>query len=263
MDCLNCGTRLQGEFCSQCGQNAHEGRHPTLGHFFHDLVHESLHLDGKIWRTLKSLFLRPGQLTSEYWAGRINSWIRPIRIFLTVVALHALLFNTGVGPLNFRSVVIQDKDGNRDVVISPDPKLVKIRPGFQRVGTAEQERYERTLRKAYGSVRYSSVLFFAAVSWLVYRRRQEFFSQHLIFGLHVFSVWYAVAAIVSPYPVISQSVVLLLPVYLGFALKRIYDQSIPRTVLGSVLLAATLVGIEAGWAALAATLVDTGLFGPR
>src|SRR4051794_36377143 len=59
--CLNCGTALTGSYCHHCGQSAHV--HRSLSHFGREILHSVLHFEGKIWRTLPLLALRPGQLT--------------------------------------------------------------------------------------------------------------------------------------------------------------------------------------------------------
>lgn len=157
-NCLNCGAELSGKFCTSCGQDAHEGRHPTLGHLAHDLLHEFLHLDGRIGRTLKALVLEPGRLTSEYWEGRIASWVRPLRLFLTAVALNLLIVHHGVGPLNFRVRVDIDAQGNRNVSITPDPDAKAVKAGSRPAPEAESAAYFTKFRKAYTSVRYVSVV---------------------------------------------------------------------------------------------------------
>ena len=58
--CLNCGAQLSGPYCAQCGQQAHV--HRTLAAIWHDILHSVLHFDGKFWRTLPLLTLRPGEL---------------------------------------------------------------------------------------------------------------------------------------------------------------------------------------------------------
>lgn len=78
--CLNCGTGLVGSHCHQCGQAAHI--HRTLGAFFHDFLHGVFHLEGKVWRTLPALVLRPGRMTREYIDGRRASYVSPIALFL-------------------------------------------------------------------------------------------------------------------------------------------------------------------------------------
>jgi len=62
----------------------------TIGHFFHDMIHEFAHVDGKIFRTLQALFFQPGRLTEEYWRTRLFVG-QPIRLFLIIVALQALV----------------------------------------------------------------------------------------------------------------------------------------------------------------------------
>ncbi|MCA1732133.1 MAG: DUF3667 domain-containing protein [Acidobacteria bacterium] len=63
-ECLNCGSPLAGSFCSSCGQKA-ASLHLTVHAFLHDALHEFLHLDGKIFRTMKLLVAKPGMLTRE------------------------------------------------------------------------------------------------------------------------------------------------------------------------------------------------------
>ena len=84
-NCLNCGTRLAGDFCHACGQRAHV--HRTLTAFFHDFLHGVLHFEGKIWRTLPLLAWRPGELTRRYVDGQRASFISPVALFLFCVFL--------------------------------------------------------------------------------------------------------------------------------------------------------------------------------
>lgn len=125
----------------------------------------------------------PGRLTKEYWEGRVASWIRPLRIFLTAVALNLLVVHHGVGPMNFRIRVDLDAQGDRNVSITPDPDSKALKAGFRPAPKAESAAYFAAFRKAYTSVRYISAVLFAAASWLIYRRRQPYFVNHLILGL--------------------------------------------------------------------------------
>lgn len=83
--CLNCGTGLVGDFCHRCGQHGHV--HRTIGAFWHDLMHGVLHFEGKMWRTLPMLFLKPGALTRRYLAGERARFVSPIALFLFSVFL--------------------------------------------------------------------------------------------------------------------------------------------------------------------------------
>ena len=91
--CLNCGTALIGPHCHGCGQAAHI--HRTVGAVMHDLLHGVLHADGKLWRTLPMLALRPGKLTRDYIDGKRARFLSPISIFLfsvfTMFAVFSIL----------------------------------------------------------------------------------------------------------------------------------------------------------------------------
>ena len=78
-ECLNCGTGLEDESCTRCGQ---KGAHPnpTLDDLYHDFTHEMLHMDGRLWSSLRLLFTRPGFLTRDYIAGRRAPYLPPLRL---------------------------------------------------------------------------------------------------------------------------------------------------------------------------------------
>lgn len=91
--CLNCGARLNGAFCATCGQKAHV--HRTLSAIGHDVLHSVFHFDGKLWRTLPMLLLRPGELTRRYVHGERAKFVSPMAIFLFSIFLMFAVFSFG------------------------------------------------------------------------------------------------------------------------------------------------------------------------
>ena len=92
--CLNCAAELAGRFCAQCGQDAR--RHVlSLRHTVGELLEDISQADARIWRTLRLLALRPGELTCEYLRGKRASYTPPLRLY---VALSLLLFLVGLMP---------------------------------------------------------------------------------------------------------------------------------------------------------------------
>lgn len=116
--CLNCGTALTGEFCSNCGQAAHV--HRTLAAIGHDLLHGVWHFEGKIWRTLPMLFTRPGALTRRYIAGERVRFVSPLALFLFSVFLMVATFETIGGPIGGDNI-----GPNRKRVTLTPPQLAK------------------------------------------------------------------------------------------------------------------------------------------
>ena len=97
-NCLNCGTKLRGAYCSACGQKAHI--HRSVRAFFQDFLVGLFNFEGKIWRTLPMLALQPGVMTRRYIAGERARFISPVALYLfTVFAMFAVLNFTGaLGP---------------------------------------------------------------------------------------------------------------------------------------------------------------------
>jgi hypothetical protein len=97
--CLNCGTVVAGRHCPQCGQDA-DTHVLSMKEVAGDVTHSLLHLDSRVWRTLRLLVRKPGELTREFIAGRHQQYIPPFRLYLAVsilyFALSALLPESGL-----------------------------------------------------------------------------------------------------------------------------------------------------------------------
>ena len=74
--CENCQTPLQGGFCHVCGQNAHNPLR-SFGHAVEEVFESFWHLDGRIFRTLRTL-LSPGRLANAYLAGHRAPYVAPL-----------------------------------------------------------------------------------------------------------------------------------------------------------------------------------------
>jgi hypothetical protein len=91
--CPNCGTPLKGAWCYACGQKGEE-YHRSVWHLVGEAFEGLTHVDGRVWKTLPRLALRPGQLTRDYLDGHRASQIPPFRMFL--VALLLVFFTGGL-----------------------------------------------------------------------------------------------------------------------------------------------------------------------
>ena len=79
--CANCAHERVGNYCTHCGQNDRDYRRslpPMVG----QLISEAFELDGRIVRSLKLLFFKPGSLSTEFSNNRRADFISPIRLYL-------------------------------------------------------------------------------------------------------------------------------------------------------------------------------------
>ncbi len=82
-DCLNCGTRLRGQYCGNCGQRA-RSRLISLWQLLNEAFGDLFEFDSRLWRTLIPLLRRPGQLTRDYLEGRRARYMPPFRTYLVL-----------------------------------------------------------------------------------------------------------------------------------------------------------------------------------
>ena len=62
--CKNCGRKLKGMYCSQCGQYALDIEQPFWKYML-QYIENVYQFDTKVWNTLYLLFRKPGFLTTE------------------------------------------------------------------------------------------------------------------------------------------------------------------------------------------------------
>ncbi|RMD99050.1 MAG: DUF3667 domain-containing protein [Calditrichaeota bacterium] len=79
--CENCGAKLHGRYCSECGQDAVEAVVPLRVLAARGLA-EVFSVDLRYPRTLKALAL-PGRLTSLYLSGHRVPYVPPLRLALS------------------------------------------------------------------------------------------------------------------------------------------------------------------------------------
>jgi hypothetical protein len=105
--CANCATPLQGPWCHACGQSG-EDFHRSIVRLMGEAVEGLLHMDGRLWRTLPDLMVRPARLTRAYLDGHRAPQIPPLRLFLVVLLM---IFLVGGLTSQRKAVIIGDRAG--------------------------------------------------------------------------------------------------------------------------------------------------------
>ena len=157
--CANCGTALNGPYCSNCGQKSSDLQRPIwwiLGEFL-DAVFS---YDSRTFRTLWLLFAEPGEFTRRYISGQRASMLPPFRLFvIATVVFFVTLQVTGLAIVAFRTeTILLDKlppeaaeairknpnaamtidDGNKRTVVTME--LFVPAKNLERVALTEQEK---------------------------------------------------------------------------------------------------------------------------
>lgn len=81
--CLNCGHTVEERFCPHCGQENIEIKQP-FHYLFTHFIEDFTHYDGQFWKTIKYLLFRPGKLTKEYLAGKRQTYVAPVKLYIFI-----------------------------------------------------------------------------------------------------------------------------------------------------------------------------------
>jgi hypothetical protein len=79
--CLSCNTGFEGRYCSKCGEKVIEPNDRSLNYFMSGLLNADTFIDGKFFRSLKTLIISPGQLSADISVGKRQPYMKPIALF--------------------------------------------------------------------------------------------------------------------------------------------------------------------------------------
>lgn len=281
--CLNCGESFgelgerRRRFCPECGQET-SVRAPTLGEFAEQFGGAYFATEGALWRTLKLLLLKPGELTAQYLAGRRKHYVLPLRLYLTISLLALLLVRVvGIGSAEIKvgdSTEIAKENSN--ITLNLGGGRAGMREGVffceqlpQWVCQRVQRRLDIEPKKMLSEVESMKDQFlgnlggamfvllpsFALWLKLAYRNRRLRYTEHLVFALHVHAFWFVALMFTLPsWGLLTASALLAVPLYTFMAMKRVYGgRRWPRFLRGC------LVSVLYG-STLALALAAVGLF---
>jgi len=254
--CDNCGAPLHGRFCSACGQEA-KPLNPRLRDILRDLIEELFDLDGRVFRSVRRLFLSPGFLTREQFLGRRVSWLAPLRLYLLFSVLYfavaaftdraAVRVNVTTGRPSSSIERPQDPAGAAAAQASSDPAAraateAAEAAALRRAGYDSQKALHAAVLATQATwlprVMFVLVPVFAALVALVRRGSGIGYPLHVYFALHVHAAWFGVTALSAAghlwRPAVGEAIesvrAVYIVVYIYLALRTAYGISRGRAL---------------------------------
>jgi hypothetical protein len=231
--CTNCDWSGDGHYCSRCGQKRFHSGDLGIEHAWHHVLHELVHVDGKIFRSLKSLIVRPGELTLDFVEGRRARHVHPIRLFL--LFLFLFFFFVPINPL--MEIGANVSRGIQDAgPLRARLEARTARNGMTLEGVLDQ--VSNQLRAIAKPLELFFVIGDGLLLWMLFRKRRPFLAEHMTMALHLASFNTALqltigwARLYGPARVFVTVLVLVITGgYFLLAARRVYGVGWTRLVL--------------------------------
>lgn len=88
LTCFSCDARMLGLYCHECG-NKNDNYRRSVFSLLIELIQNLTAMDNRMWRSLRSIILRPGHMSRGFADGARSRWTSPVRFY---IAASILLF---------------------------------------------------------------------------------------------------------------------------------------------------------------------------
>jgi hypothetical protein len=265
--CKNCDAALLGRYCVNCSQAA-DVHVPSTRELVHELLEGLTHSDSRLWRTLTTLWFKPGKLTEEFVAGRRVAYLPPFRLYLVVSIVFFLavsFMHSGAQVMNFDDALKPGGTpasmvplGNKPITSCLDMEASGHPSWTQRLqhicgALSKDNGGDNLMHVAIGTMSKAMFVFLPLVAFLhmlMYWWPRYRYAEHLLFFVHVHAFYFTAGILIvsliqaaDSWPKVAGLAGFFetilgwtLPVYTVIAIHRVF----PRSWVGALFKGAAL-----------------------
>lgn len=254
--CKNCDNTFTGHFCNNCGQSAKDFDRP-VSVLIVDAMSNMWAFDTRLWKTLKSIMLKPGEMALDYIEGKRVRYMPPFRLYLFISFIFFLLLKISAdSDTNIKLISIEDKadKAKKEQVVEINPEYADL-PSIQsqmnlgsKSGKGSRNFEEVKQNKELYISRFFTYLswalivmmpLYAMLLWFLFRKNQKHYLAHFIFSLNqhaflfvIFSVLIIISLIFPQKQTMYEAWLLLaFPVYLIAGGRKLYKVKWSRIII--------------------------------
>lgn len=234
--CKNCETEFTGHYCNNCGQSVKDFDRPFKVLIF-DVVGTMWAFDTRLFKTLKAIFLKPGQVPLDYVNGKRARYMPPFRLYIFISFFFFMLMNITFKS-SFKEAEKHEGPGIENVIsINGSANGKEI--DQEDVRKAEDIITKVKIEKQYYISRFFSLMswslfvlmpLFASFLWIMFRKYQRYFLGHFIFAINLhsflFILFILILAVNLIFPDKSSAyeawLLMLYPVYIVSGSRKLY-----------------------------------------
>jgi len=178
--CKNCGNELQENYCTVCGEKRFDKKQLSVKHFVEETFEGVVHFDNKFFRTIKTLFAKPGQLSLDYVEGRRTRYMKPIQFFLVINLLFFVLVRSNPYSLNLYNYLHYSPFTYFHTV-----KIVQARIAGMGVGQYMYTYiFNERMKSESKELIFVFIPLYGILCWLLFIKYKRLMVEHLVFATH-------------------------------------------------------------------------------
>ncbi len=172
---------MTGRYCADCGEHA-EPHDYSIKHFVTEVLETTAHLDGRVFTSFRSLLTRPGQLTTDFLAGKRKTQLGPVQMFVVCNVLYFLFLPLAL-QLPFTSSLRMQTENRSWRVMAKRMVETKVADRHERV-EEYAARFDEAAHLQGHSLVMLMVPLFALGVWALHPRARRYYAEHLVFSFY-------------------------------------------------------------------------------
>mgnify|MGYP000023499123 CR=1 FL=1 len=213
--CPNCDKQLKEEmnFCFNCGQENHIKR-VSVAMLVSDFSSTYFSFDSKLFSSLKYLLIKPSFLSLEYLNGKIEAYLRPIRMYIFISFAFFLLnsitsTNGALNVIDFsqeeESIAIEEAQSAVNPLKLQNNENEKVLDDFDEIlggkftkifsDEREKKSFMTFLMSKLPLLIFFLIPVFGGLLYIFFYRKKYYFVDHLVFALHIQSFFFVLLII--------------------------------------------------------------------
>ena len=185
--CKNCGNSFVGKFCNNCGEKVYTNKDRSVIHLLSEGFHFITHFEGSFFKTIITLFTKPGKFSLDYCDGVRKKYFKPLAFFLLLVILYLLFpFFDGLNTSAYYHVR-HPLYGNYAM-----QKSLKIIQEKHLTDAAFGEAFSHASEKISKFLLFIIIPVLALFSWLISFKKRKYFYDNFVFSIEAnsfFLLW--------------------------------------------------------------------------
>jgi len=254
--CPNCDKQLREEmnFCFNCGQENHIKR-VTVKMLVEDFSSTYFSFDSKLFQSIKYLLIKPSFLSLEYLNGKIEAYLRPIRLYVFISFVFFVLFGLttndnivdGISSVRMKSIenIDSDFDSESSNMINVDGvdfteqllgKQLSDKSKQIFSNKHEMENFFNYLKSKLPILLFLIIPVLGFILFLGFYKKGYYYVDHLVFALHLQSFAFVLLIVTTLFNWVlkidlEDYVILVVLIYGFIAAKKFYKRSMLSTFL--------------------------------